>query len=202
MAGVDLRSPVALSPALESGMKKTATGCFRIGAILLILGTLVGCAKPPYEAQKAAEAAMEAGMTAQADVYSASVWNEAKNMMDSAEAKMKKNAYAAAGAAFIAAKDKFVIAIGQVETSKKAMTEDNADVLKGVEELLAELNPLAAAKTGKLDGEQKKTWDAESALMREAIENAKNSSLTPPEARKFIDEARFLVEKWLGIFKK
>jgi len=173
---------------------------------LLLAGTLVvamsGCAKPPVEEKKAAESAKANALTAQAEVYATGSLNEAQKLWDDAEAKMKNRAYKEAQLAYTAAKASFDVAVGQVEAGKKAMIAENQAAAKAVEASWAEVTKESVKKVKKMEAALKPAWASESKQIQDALAKAKDTNAAPADVKKALDEAKTLVEKWLGIFKK
>jgi uncharacterized lipoprotein YehR (DUF1307 family) len=174
--------------------------------MLLLAGTMimamVGCAKPPVEEKQAAEAAKNNALTAQAEVYAAGAVTEAQKLWDDAEAKMKNRAYKEAKLAYTAAKASYDVAVGQVDAGKKAMVAENDAAAKAVEASWNELSKSSVKKVKNLEAALKPTWEAESKKIQDALAKAKDTNAKPADVKQALEEAKTLVEKWLGIFKK
>jgi hypothetical protein len=152
--------------------------------------------------KQAAETSMNSALTAQAEVYAAGTMTEAKKLWDDAEAKMKDRAYKEAQMAYTAAKASFDVAVGQVEAGKKAMSDENQAAAKAVEASWNELSKSSVKKIKKLEAALKTSWGTESTQIQSAVAKAKDTNAKPVEVKKALDDAKALIEKWMGIFKK
>lgn len=162
---------------------------------------IAGCAQPPLEDKNAADDARKTALTTQAEVYAAEAMSEARKLWDDAEAKMQSKAYPEAKAAYVSAKAAFEKAAGEVEAGKAAVVEENKAVLASVKESWKELGKLAGKKIKKLQADMKNSWEEDSKTIQDAVKKAEEDA-NPAEIKGALAEAKNLVEKWLGTFKK
>jgi hypothetical protein len=71
-----------------------------------------------------------------------------------------------------------------------------------VEASWAELAKPMQTKAKKLEAALKPAWSAESARIQAIMQKAKDAAASPVDVKKSLEEAKALVEKWLGIAKK
>lgn len=169
------------------------------GAVAL---AIVGCAKPPVDEQKAAQAARDQAVAAQADQYAVNSMNEAQQALTDAEAKMSAKAYLEAKAGFIAAQAAFTKAVAEVEIGKQAMATANAAALQALETGWTGLKQTAAKAIAKLSGDVKQSWVDDSKLVTDAIAKAKDAAAAPAEVKTLLEQGAALLEKWIANLKK
>ena len=116
--------------------------------VLALVLVFIGCSKPPEAEQKAAQAAMDAAVSAGADKYAAADLDAAKKVWDAAEAQVKDKKYKEAKQGYVDAKAAFEKAAGAVAAGKKA-----------VKEMIAAEPAAAKAKAGELKAVIDK-WEA------------------------------------------
>jgi hypothetical protein len=181
-------------------------GKIKVAGLWVMVGLLAvavaGCAKPPLEEQKAAQAAKDAATSAQAEMYAVNTMNEAMTAWNQAETKMQGKAYQEAKDAYVLAKTTFEKAAGEVEAGKKAVMDENQTVLKALEQSWAELDKLAKKAIKKMKADMKTGWAADSQLITAAVKAAKDVATDPAAVKKSLAEANQLVEKWLASLKK
>lgn len=163
---------------------------------------IVGCAKPPLDEQKAAQAARDQAVAAQADKYATNSMNEALQALSNAEAKMTEKAYLEAKAGYIAAQAGFTKAVAEVEVGKQAMATANAAALQVLEKGWAGLKQTAARAISKLSGEMKQNWTTDSAMVANIITKAKDVAASPAEIKPLLEQGAALLEKWIANLKK
>ena len=102
--------------------------------VLALVLVFIGCSKPPEAEPKAAQAAMDAAVSAGADKYAAADLDAAKKVWEAAEAQVKEKKYKEAKQGYMDAKAAFEKAAGAVEAGKKAVADEATAALAAVEE--------------------------------------------------------------------
>ena len=99
-----------------------------VGLILCLAFVVLSCAKPPTQELDAAQAALDAAKTAEADIYAPDTYRSAKTTLDDARAKVDQKDYEGAKIAAVRAKELAEQASSQSDTSKR-QTRDEAQAL-------------------------------------------------------------------------
>jgi len=99
-----------------------------VGLILCLALVAVSCAKPPTQELDAAQAALDAAKTAEADIYAPDTYRSAKTTLDDARAKVDQKDYEGAKASAVQAKELAGQASSQADTNKR-QTRDEAQAL-------------------------------------------------------------------------
>jgi hypothetical protein len=161
---------------------------------------IAGCAKPPLEEQKAAQAARDQAMASKAEQYAVSSMNAAVQAMTQAEEKMTQKAYAEAQTGFVAAKTAFEKAASEVEAGRQAMIAENQVALQTLDKGWADLQKAVKKRMKNMTKETKEFWNADTKVITAALEKAKDVATDPAELKKALAEANQAVERWLAGF--
>jgi hypothetical protein len=163
------------------------------GVALLV----AGCDSPPEAEKKAADAAVAAAKTAEADKYAASAYKAVTDLQRQADAFMTEKKYKEAKAAYERTKGLADEAGKAAATGKAAM---KAEVEKGIaaaEAAWAGLEKQATAAAKKMKPEMKKAWDDEAKAVQAALKSAKDTvANSPADARAQLATALASIEKW------
>lgn len=104
--------------------------------------TLLGCAQPPTDEEKAAKDAVAAARNAEAAVYASSEWTDADQVFTTAETKMSDKEYSEAKKLFVQAGEKAKVATAAAERNKAQLASDLAQskvaVLKTIDNVKTE----------------------------------------------------------------
>lgn len=168
--------------------------------VLAFLLVFIGCAKPPEAEQKAAQAAMDAAVSAGADKYAVADLDAAKKIWESAEAQMKEKKYKEAKQVYVDAKAAFEKAATAAEAGKKAVAAEVTAALaaleaawKGTEE--------AAKKVEKKLKEKKDAWSADAKAFGDNMKAAQEMIATDAlGAKAKVGELKGIIEKWEASF--
>jgi hypothetical protein len=170
--------------------------------VLALVLVFIGCAKPPEAEQKAAQAAMDAAVTAGADKYAAADLDAAKKVWDAAEAQVKDKKYKEAKQGYVDAKAAFEKAAGAVEAGKKAVTDEATAAVTAMEEAWKGVEA-AAKKVEKKMTAQKDAWAADAKAFGDNLKAAKEMIATEPAAAKAkAGELKAVIEKWEAAIKE
>jgi len=170
--------------------------------VLTLTLAFVGCGKPPEAERKAAQAAMDAAITAGADKYAVSSMDAATKIWDTAEKQVKDRKYEEAKKTYVEAQVAFEKAPSGVEEGKKAVRTEATTAIKALEvswkELLA-----SAKKIEKKMKDQKESWEADVEAFEEGLKAGKEMLTTDPAGTKTkVDELKNTIEKWDATFKE
>ena len=169
--------------------------------VLSLLLVFVGCSKPPEAEQKAAQAAMDAAMSAGADKYATADLEAAKKVWDSAESQAKDKKYKEAKESYIAAKAAFEKAAAGVEAGKKALVDQANAALAATQEAWKNLE--ATAKNMEKKMKDKEAWTADAKTMTEGLDKTKEMITSDPAGAKAkLDELKGMMDKWDNTFKE
>ena len=124
----------------------------------MVLALVIGCAKPPEAEKSDAKAAMDAAVSASADKYATSDFNDAKKLWDDTEAQMTAKKYKEAKQGYIDAKAAFEKATAGVEAGKKTVTDEAKAAVASLEEAWKNVAG-AAKKVEKKLKDKKEAWD-------------------------------------------
>jgi uncharacterized protein (DUF2164 family) len=174
--------------------------------VLALVLVFIGCSKPPEAEQKAAQAAMDAAVSAGADKYAAADLDAAKKVWEAAEAQVKEKKYKEAKQGYVDAKAAFEKAAGAVEAGKKAVEKAVADeataALAAVETAWQGIEAAAKAVEKKMK-DKKEAWTADAKAFGENLKAAKEMIATDATAAKAkAGELKGVIEKWEATFKE
>ena len=179
---------------------------FRYSVSLMIVLALafvfVGCATPPDAEKSAAQAAMDAAVSAGADKYAAADFGAAKSLWDTSESQMKDKKYKEAKQGYIDAKAAFEKAISGAQAGKKAMADEADAAVASLEDGWKNLE--ATAKTvEKRMKEKKADWDADAKAFAESLKATKDMiAADPTGAKAKAGELKAILDKWDATFKE
>ena len=163
------------------------------GVALLV----AGCDSPPEAEKKAADAAIAAAKSAEADKYAGSAYKAVTDLQRQAEGFMGEKKYKEAKAAYERAKGLADEAGKAAVTGKAAM---KAEVEKGIaaaEAAWVGLEKQATAAAKKMKPEVKKAWEDDAKAAQAALKSAKDAvANSPADARAQLGTVLASIEKW------
>ena len=155
-----------------------------------------GCDSPPEAEKKAADAAIAAAKSAEADKYAAPAYKAVTDLQRQAETFMGEKKYKEAKAAYERAKGLADDAGKAAATGKAAM---KAEVEKGIaaaEAAWDRLEKQAQAAAQKMKPDQKKMWEDEAKAVQAALKSAKDAvASSPAEAKEKLAMVLASIEK-------
>ena len=170
--------------------------------VLALVLVFIGCAKPPEAEQKAAQAAMDAAVTAGADKYAAADLDAAKKVWDAAEAQVKDKKYKEAKQGYVDAKAAFEKAAGAVAAGKKAVTDEATAAVTAMEEAWKGVEAAAQKVENKMK-DKKDAWVADAKAFGDNLKAAKEMIAAEPAAAKAkAGELKAVIDKWEAAFKE
>ena len=170
--------------------------------VLAFLLVFIGCSKPPEAEQKAAQAAMDAAVSAGAGKYAAADLDAAKKLREAAETQVKEKKYKEAKQGFVDAKAGFEKAAGAVAAGKKAVADEATAALSAVEAAWKGTQE-AAKKVEKKLKDKKDAWTADAKAFGENLKAAKEMiAAEPTVAKTKAGELKGVIEKWEAAFKE
>ena len=163
------------------------------GVALLV----AGCDSPPEAEKKAADAAIAAAKSAEADKYAGPAYKSVTDLQRQAESFMGEKKYKEAKAAYERAKGLGDDAAKAAAAGKTAM---KAEVEKGIaaaEAAWAGLEKQAQAAVKKMKPDQKKAWEDDAKAAKDSLAAAKTAlANSPAEAKDKLASALASIEKW------
>ena len=163
------------------------------GVALLV----AGCDSPPEAEKKAADAAIAAAKSAEADKYAGPAYKSVTDLQRQAEGFMGEKKYKEAKAAYERAKGLGDDAAKAAAAGKTAM---KAEVEKGIaaaEAAWAGLEKQAQAAVKKMKPDQKKAWEDDAKAAKDSLAAAKTAlANSPAEAKDKLASALASIEKW------
>jgi hypothetical protein len=163
--------------------------------VLVLAFVFAGCAKPPDAERSAAQAAMDAAVSAGADKYTA-YFAAAKGRWAAAESLMKEKKYKEAKQSYLDAKSTFETATGGVEAGKKAITDEVNTALASLEDDWKNVAAIAK-KAVKSMKDKKEDWVTDGKTFAAGLKAAKDMIATDPVSAKVkAGELKTLVDKW------
>jgi len=163
------------------------------GVALLV----AGCDSPPEAEKKAADAAIAAAKSAEADKYAGPAYKAVTDLQRQAEGFMGEKKYKEAKAAYERAKGLGDDAAKAAAAGKTAM---KAEVEKGIaaaEAAWAGLEKQAQAAVKKMKPDQKKAWEDDAKAAKDSLAAAKTAlANSPAEAKDKLASALASIEKW------
>jgi hypothetical protein len=170
--------------------------------VLALVLVFIGCSKPPEAEQKAAQAAMDAAVSAGADKYAAADLDAAKKVFDAAEAQVKEKKYKEAKQGYVDAKAAFEKAAGSVAAGKKTLADEATAALAAVEAAWKGTEETAKKVEKKLK-DKKEAWTADAKAFGENLKAAKEMiAAEPTVAKTKAGELKGVIEKWEAAFKE
>ena len=155
-----------------------------------------GCDSPPEAEKKAADAAIAAAKSAEADKYAAPAYKAVTDLQRQAETFMGEKKYKEAKAAYERAKGLADDAGKAAATGKAAM---KAEVDKGIaaaEAAWEGLEKQAQAAAQKMKPDQKKMWEDEAKAVQAALKSVKDTvANSPAEAKEKLATVLASIEK-------
>lgn len=172
-----------------------------LAVVVSLVFLVAGCSKPPEAEQKAAQAAMDAAMSAGADKYAAADFDAAKKKLDEADSLVKDKKYKEAKPAYIDAKAAFEKASAGVEAGKKALVDQVNNDLAALEGRWKDLDATAKKLDKKI--KDKDAWTNDAKAISEGLAKAKEMAPADPAGAKAkMDEVKGMMDKWDGAFKE
>lgn len=164
---------------------------------------VIGCAKPPEAEKSAAKTAMDAAVSAGADMYAAPDFKSAKNTWDASEAQMNNKKYEEAKQGYVNAKAAFEKAVAAAAAGKKAMTDEANAAVAGLEDGWKNLAAVAKGfEKKKMKGKQD-AWTADKKAFEDGLKATKDMiAYDPIGAKKKAGELKSLLDKWDATFKE
>lgn len=155
-----------------------------------------GCDSPPEAEKKAADAAIAAAKSAEADKYAGPAYKAVTDLQRQAESFMGEKKYKEAKAAYERAKGLADDAGKAAVTGKAAMTAEVEKGIAAAEAAWAGLEKqVQAAK--KLKPEVQKAWTEDAKAAKDALKAAKDGAAkAPAEARDKLATVLGSIEKW------
>lgn len=169
-------------------------------AVPMLAGTallVAGCDSPPEAEKKAADAAVAAAKSAEADKYAAPAYKAVTDLQRQADSFMGEKKYKEAKAAYERAKGLGDDAAKAAVAGKTAM---KAEVEKGIaaaEAAWAGIEKQAQAAAKKMKPDVKKAWEADEKATKDALAAAKTAlANSPSEAKDKLATVLASIEKW------
>ena len=165
-----------------------------LAAVALLVA---GCDSPPEAEKKAADAAIAAAKSAEADKYAGPAYKAVTDLQQQAESFMSEKKYKEAKAAYERAKGLGEEAAKAAVAGKAAM---QAEVEKGIaaaEAAWAGVEKQGQAALKKMKPDQKKAWEEEGKAAKDSLAAAKAAlANSPAEAKDKLASALAAIEKW------
>jgi predicted nucleic acid-binding Zn-ribbon protein len=156
-----------------------------------------GCDSPPEAEKKAADAAIAAAKSAQADKYAGPAYKAVTDLQRQAESFMGEKKYTEVKAAYERAKGLADDAGKAAATGKAAMKTEVEKGIAAAEAAWTGLEKQAQAAAKKMKPDQKKAWEEDAKAARAALTSAKDTvANSPAEAKEKLGSALATIEKW------
>ena len=156
-----------------------------------------GCDSPPEAEKKAADSAVAAAKSAEADKYAGPAYKAVTDVQKQAESLMGEKKYKEAKAAYERTKGLADDAAKAAMSGKAAM---KAEVEKGIaaaEAAWAGIEKQATAAAKKMKPDVKKAWEADEKATKESLAAAKSAlANSPAEAKDKLASVLASIEKW------
>jgi hypothetical protein len=163
------------------------------GVALLV----AGCDSPPEAEKKAADSAVAAAKSAEADKYAAPAYKAVTDLQRQADGFMGEKKYKEAKAAYERAKGLGDDAAKAAVAGKAAM---KAEVEKGIaaaEAAWTGIEKQAQAAAKKMKPDQKKAWEEDAKAAKDSLAAAKTAlANSPAEAKDKLASVLASIEKW------
>lgn len=178
---------------------KNSLSLFVFLALVLLV---VGCAKPPEAEKSAAKIAMDAAVSAGADIYAAADYKSAKSIWDASEAQMNNKKYEEAKQGYVNAKAAFEKAVGAAAAGKKVMIDEANIAVAALEDGWKDLASAAKGVEKKMK-DKKDAWAADAKAFEDGLKATKNMIAGDPiGAKKKVGELKSMLDKWDATFKE
>ena len=156
-----------------------------------------GCDSPPEAEKKAADAAIAAAKSAEADKYAAPAYNAVTDLQRQAESFMGEKKYKEAKAAYERAKGLADDAAKAAVTGKAAMAAEVEKGIAAAEAAWAGLDKQGHAAAKKMKADMKKAWEEDAKAAEDSLKAAKAALATSPiEAKDKLASVLATIEKW------
>jgi len=163
------------------------------GVALLV----AGCDSPPEAEKKAADAAITAAKSAEADKYAAPAYKAVTDLQRQADSFMGEKKYKEAKAAYERAKGLADDAAKAAVSGKAAMTADVEKGIAAAEAAWTGLDKQAQAAAKKMKPDMKKAWTDDEKAAKDALQAAKAAvAKSPAEAKDKLAVVLASIEKW------
>jgi hypothetical protein len=156
-----------------------------------------GCDSPPEAEKKAADAAIAAAKSAEADKYAAPAYKAVTDLQRQAETFMGEKKYKEAKAAYERATGLAADAGKAAVTGKAAMTAEVGKGIAAAEAAWAGLEKQVQAAAKKMKPDVKKAWTEDEKAAKDALQAAKAAvAKSPAEAKDKLAAVLGSIEKW------
>ena len=156
-----------------------------------------GCDSPPEAEKKAADAAIAAAKSAEADKYAGPAYKAVTDLQRQAESFMGEKKYKEAKAAYERAKGLADDAGKAAVTGKAAMTAEVEKGIAAAEAAWGGLEKQAQAAAKKMKPEMKKAWTEDEKAAKDSLQAAKDAvAKSPAEAKDKLAMVLGSIEKW------
>jgi hypothetical protein len=156
-----------------------------------------GCDSPPEAEKKAADAAIAAAKSAEADKYAAPAYKAVTDLQRQAETFMGEKKYKEAKAAYERATGLAADAGKAAVTGKSAMTAEVGKGIAAAEAAWAGLEKQVQAAAKKMKPDVKKAWTEDEKAAKDALQAAKAAvAKSPAEAKDKLAAVLGSIEKW------
>jgi hypothetical protein len=163
------------------------------GVALLV----AGCDSPPEAEKKAADSAIAAAKSAEADKYAGPAYKAVTDVQRQAEGFMTEKKYKEAKAAYERAKGLADEAGKAAVAGKSAMRTEVEKGIAAAEAAWVGLEKQAAAAVKKMKPDVKKAWEDEAKATQAALKSAKDTvANSPAEAKAQLTTVLASIEKW------
>jgi hypothetical protein len=163
------------------------------GVALLV----AGCDSPPEAEKKAADAAIAAAKSAEADKYAGPAYKAVTDLQKQAEGFMGEKKYKEAKAAYERAKSLAEDAGKAAAAGKAAMKTEVEKGIVAAEAAWAGIEKQAQTMAKKWKPDQKKTWEDAAKATQAALKSAKDAlANSPAEAKEKLGTVLASIEKW------
>ena len=163
------------------------------GVTLLV----AGCDSPPEAEKKAADAAIAAAKSAEADKYAGPAYKAVTDLQRQAESFMGEKKYKEAKAAYERAKGLADDAGKAAVAGKAAMKTEVEKGIVAAEAAWTGLEKQVKAAAKKLKPEQKKAWEDDAKAAQAALKSAKAAvANSPADAKTQLTSVLASIEKW------
>ncbi len=163
------------------------------GVALLV----AGCDSPPEAEKKAADAAIAAAKSAEADKYAGPAYKAVTDLQRQAESFMGEKKYKEAKAAYERAKGLADDASKAAVTGKATMTAEVEKGIAAAEAAWTGLEKQAQAAAKKMKPDMKKAWTDDEKAAKDALQAAKAAvAKAPAEAKDKLAVVLASIEKW------
>jgi hypothetical protein len=163
------------------------------GVALLV----AGCESPPEAEKKAADAAIAAAKSAEADKYAGPAYKAVTDLQRQAESFMGEKKYKEAKAAYERAKGLADDAGKAAVAGKAAMKTEVEKGIAAAEAAWVGIEKQAKAAAKKMKPDMKKAWEDDSKAAQAALKSAKDAlANSPAEAKDQLATVLASIEKW------